>query len=115
MESATIDYADDGRRHSLKVGDLIDIEIEDFVPPQLLPDGDVEMLTGVFHLHEKHARQVMTPAPAWRMSGARFTSVDTSTGQLAAMASTTALPKFSVWDVSAHTSVAAKASRWSRP
>lgn len=49
METAAISYVDDGRRHSLKVGDLIDIEIEDFVPPQLLPDGDVEMLTGVFH------------------------------------------------------------------
>src|SRR5688572_28940718 len=49
MESATIEYIDDGRRHSLRVGDLIDIEIEDFVPPQLLPDGDVEMLTGMFH------------------------------------------------------------------
>jgi hypothetical protein len=49
MESAAIVYRDDGRRHSLQVGDLIDIEIEDFVPPQLLPDGDVEMLTGVFH------------------------------------------------------------------
>ncbi len=48
MESATIEYLDDGRRHSLRVGDLIDIEIEDFVPPQL-PDGDVEMLTGMFH------------------------------------------------------------------
>jgi hypothetical protein len=49
MESAAIVYRDDGRTHSLQVGDLIDIEIEDFVPPQLLPDGDVEMLTGVFH------------------------------------------------------------------
>lgn len=48
-ETAPIEYVDDGRRHSLKVGELIDIEIEDFVPPQLLPDGDVEMLTGMFH------------------------------------------------------------------
>jgi hypothetical protein len=48
MESAPIEYVDDGRRHSLRVGDLIDIEIEDFVPPQLLPDGDVEKITGVF-------------------------------------------------------------------
>ncbi len=48
MESAPIDYADDGRRHSLKVGDIIDIEVEDFVPPQL-PDGEVEHLTGMFH------------------------------------------------------------------
>jgi hypothetical protein len=49
MESAAISYVDDGRRHSLQVGDLIDIEIEDYIPPQLLPDGAVEMLTGVFH------------------------------------------------------------------
>ena len=48
MESATIDYVDDERRHSLRVGDLIDIEIEDFVPPQL-PGGEVERLTGMFH------------------------------------------------------------------
>ena len=49
METAQIAYRNDGRRHTLKVADLIDIEIEDFVPPQLLPDGDVEMLTGMFH------------------------------------------------------------------
>ncbi len=49
METARIDFVDDGRRHSLKVGDFIDIEIEDYVPPQLRPDGDVEMLTGMFH------------------------------------------------------------------
>lgn len=47
-ESAVIDYTDDGRRHSVRVGDLIDIEIEDFVPPQL-PGGEVERLTGMFH------------------------------------------------------------------
>jgi hypothetical protein len=49
MESAAIDFVDDGRLHSLRVGDLIDIEVEDYVAPQLRPDGDVEMLTGVFH------------------------------------------------------------------
>jgi hypothetical protein len=49
IESAPIEYVDDGRRHSLRVGDLMDIEIEDFVPPQLEPDGAVEMLTGMFH------------------------------------------------------------------
>ena len=48
METAAIDYSDDGRRHSLKVGDFIDIEIEDFVPPQT-PDGEVTKLTGVFN------------------------------------------------------------------
>ena len=48
MESAPIDYVDDGRRHSVKVGDLIDIEIEDFVAPGN-PGGEVERLTGMFH------------------------------------------------------------------
>jgi hypothetical protein len=48
MESAPISYVDDGRRHSVRVGELIDIEIEDFVPPGS-PSGDVEKLTGVFH------------------------------------------------------------------
>jgi hypothetical protein len=62
MESAAIEYVDDGRRHSLTVGDLIDIEIEDFVPPQLLPDGAVEMLTGVFH----PANSTLTVARATR-------------------------------------------------
>ena len=62
METAPIEYVDDGRRHSLKVGELIDIEIEDYVPPQLLPDGDVEMLTGMFH----PANSTLTIASATR-------------------------------------------------
>jgi hypothetical protein len=48
MESAPIDYVDDGRVHAVRVGELIDIEIEDFVPPQN-PGGEVERLTGIFH------------------------------------------------------------------
>jgi hypothetical protein len=48
MESAPIDYVDDGRRHSVRVGELMDIEIEDFVAP-MNPGGDVERLTGMFH------------------------------------------------------------------
>lgn len=62
METAPIEYVDDGRRHSLTVGDLIQIEIEDFVAPQLLPDGDVEMLTGMFH----PANSTLTVASATR-------------------------------------------------
>ena len=62
METAPIEYVDDGRRHALTVGDLIDIEIEDFVAPQLLPDGDVEMLTGMFH----PANSTLTVASATR-------------------------------------------------
>jgi hypothetical protein len=61
MESATIDYVDDGRRHSLRVGELIDIEIEDFVPPAT-PDGEVERLTGMFH----PANSTLTIAKATR-------------------------------------------------
>ena len=48
MESAPIDYVDDGRRHAVKVGRLMDIEIEDFVAPGN-PSGEVERLTGMFH------------------------------------------------------------------
>lgn len=68
MESAPIEYLDDGRRHSLRVGDLIDIEIEDFVPPQLLPDGDAEMLTGMFH----PANSTLTVAKANRSRVSAF-------------------------------------------
>ena len=61
MESAAIEYIDDGRRHSVKVGELIDIEIEDFVPPGN-PVGDVERLTGMFH----PANSTLTIAKATR-------------------------------------------------
>lgn len=30
MESAPIEYADDGRRHSVRIGELVDVEVEDF-------------------------------------------------------------------------------------
>jgi hypothetical protein len=61
MESATIDYVDDGRRHSIKVGELMDIEIEDFVAPGN-PSGEVEHLTGMFH----PANSTLTIAKATR-------------------------------------------------
>jgi hypothetical protein len=61
MESAPIDYVDDGRRHSVKVGDLMDIEIEDFVAPGN-PGGEVERLTGMFH----PANSTLTIAKATR-------------------------------------------------
>ena len=48
METAQIEYVDDGRRHAVKAGSLVDIEIEDFISP-LAPDGPVEKLTGIFH------------------------------------------------------------------
>ncbi len=48
METARIDYADDGRRHRVRIGDAVQIEIEDFVPPGS-PTGEVSKITGVFH------------------------------------------------------------------
>jgi hypothetical protein len=48
VEVVPIDYADDGRRHRVKIGDFVEIEIEDFVPPQT-PEGEVSKLTGMFH------------------------------------------------------------------
>ena len=48
VEVAPIQYADDGRRHRVQIGDFAEIEIEDFVPPQN-PEGEVYKLTGLFH------------------------------------------------------------------
>ena len=48
VEVAPIEYADDGRRHRARIGELAEIEIEDFVPPQT-PEGEVSKLTGIFH------------------------------------------------------------------
>jgi hypothetical protein len=61
MESAPVDYVSEGRRHSLRVGDLMDIEIEDFVAPGN-PGGEVEQLTGMFH----PANSTLTIAKATR-------------------------------------------------
>lgn len=61
IESAPIDYVDDGRRHSVTVGGLMDIEIEDFVAPGNL-GGEVERLTGMFH----PANSALTIAKATR-------------------------------------------------
>jgi hypothetical protein len=48
VEATPMEYVDDGRRHRVQIGDLAEIEIEDFVPPQT-PEGEVSKLTGVFH------------------------------------------------------------------
>jgi hypothetical protein len=48
LEMAPIEYTDDGRRHRVRIGDAVDIEIEDFVPPGN-PEGEVSKLTGMFH------------------------------------------------------------------
>lgn len=46
MESVAIEYENDGRRHRVRAGDAVEIEIEDYVPPGS-PTGDVAMLTGM--------------------------------------------------------------------
>jgi hypothetical protein len=48
VQSAPIEYVEDGRRHRVRIGDEVEIEVEDFVPPQT-PGGPVEQLTGIFH------------------------------------------------------------------
>ncbi len=48
VEVAPIEYADDGRRHRVRIGDFAEIEIEDFVPPQT-PEGEVYKLTNILH------------------------------------------------------------------
>jgi hypothetical protein len=48
IKVAPIEYEDDRRRHRVRIGDFVEIEIEDFVPPQI-PEGEVSKLTGIFH------------------------------------------------------------------
>jgi hypothetical protein len=44
VERASMDYADEGRRHRLRAGRLIDLELEDYVPPG---GSEVARLTGM--------------------------------------------------------------------
>ena len=46
VEVAPIEFVDDGRRHSLRIGDAVDIEIEDFAGAE---EGSVITLNGVAH------------------------------------------------------------------
>jgi hypothetical protein len=43
-----IDYRDDGLRHSVRIGDAVDIEVEDVVPFGV-ENGEPARLTGIFH------------------------------------------------------------------
>jgi hypothetical protein len=47
IESTPIDQVDDSRRHSVKVGDLTDIEVEDLVAPGN-PAGELKRSTRMF-------------------------------------------------------------------
>jgi hypothetical protein len=46
VEVAPIDYVDDGRRHRLRIGDAVDLEIEDFAAAA---EGEVMQLHGIGH------------------------------------------------------------------
>ncbi len=59
MEVASIEHVDDGLRHWVKVGDAIDVEIEDLVSP-FDPDGPPPKLTETKH----PANSEFTPARA---------------------------------------------------
>jgi hypothetical protein len=59
MEVASIEHVDDGRRHRVKVGDAIEMEIEDLVSP-FDPDGPPPKLTETKH----PASSEFTPARA---------------------------------------------------
>jgi hypothetical protein len=48
MEVAAIEFSDDGRRHRVRIGDGVDIEVEDVASP-LDPDGAPPRLTGTRH------------------------------------------------------------------
>ena len=48
VERAAIEIADDGHRHSVRVGEVIDFEIEDVVPYGK-EDGEPVRLDGMFH------------------------------------------------------------------
>jgi hypothetical protein len=46
VEVAPIEYADDGRRHSVRIGEAVDIEVEDFAGAE---EGSVMTLNGIGH------------------------------------------------------------------
>jgi hypothetical protein len=57
MEVASIEHVDDGHRHRVKVGEAIDVEIEDLVSP-FDPDGPLPKITETKH----PANSELTPA-----------------------------------------------------
>jgi hypothetical protein len=46
IEYAPIEYADDGRRHTVRIGDAVDLEVEDFAAAE---EGTVMTMTGADH------------------------------------------------------------------
>lgn len=65
VESVPIDYADDGRRHRVRIGDGIEIEVEDYVAPG--GPGRPVKLVDVFH--PANTTLTVARATASRVSG----------------------------------------------
>lgn len=65
MERAPIDYADEGSRHRVKIGDLVDLEVEDFAPEGA---SEPTLLTGTIH----PANSTLTVARATRSHVSAF-------------------------------------------
>jgi hypothetical protein len=74
MEIAPIEYVDEDRRHRVRIGEFVEIEVEDFVPPQT-PEGEVSKVTGVFH--PANSTLTMATATASRVNafGLAFTNM----------------------------------------
>jgi hypothetical protein len=67
VERAPIEVQEDGLRHSVKIGDAVDFEVEDVVPFGS-PSGEPAKLTGIFH----PAGSELTIARATRSSISAF-------------------------------------------
>jgi hypothetical protein len=67
IERAAIELTDEGLRHSVRVGDAIDFEVEDIVPFGV-ETGEPARLTGIFH----PAGSTVTAAEATRSKISAF-------------------------------------------
>lgn len=48
VEVASMEFAEDNHHHRVRIGEMAEVEIEDFVPPQD-PEAEPYRLTGIFH------------------------------------------------------------------
>jgi hypothetical protein len=65
VETVDIDYEDDGRRHRVRFGDMVDMEVEDFMSGD---NPEPVQLANIFH----PASSTLTVAPAVRSRVAAF-------------------------------------------
>lgn len=66
VESAPFDYADDGRSHRVRIGDAVDIEVQDYSPPG--SEAPPVMISNVLH----PANSTLTVAKATRSRASAF-------------------------------------------